>query len=71
MLFGSFLAWAVIDRISLKRRTDEPVRKLPKPAPVGWTRDIVAVVAGTLVWFVFGYFLHPLLIGVKVWPGQM
>lgn len=70
LLFGSFLAWAVVDRISLKRRTDEPVRKLPKPAPPGWTRDIVAVVVGTAVWFVFGRFLHPLLIGVAVWPGQ-
>lgn len=70
LLFGSFLAWAVADRISLKRRTDEPVRKLPKPAPAGWQRDIVAVVAGTVVWFVFGYFLHPILIGVPAWPGQ-
>ena len=70
VLFGSFLAWAVIDRVSLKRRTDEPIRKLPKAAPIGWQRDIVAVVAGTLVWFVFGRFLHPLLIGVTVWPGQ-
>lgn len=70
LLFGSFLAWAVVARISLKRRTDEPARKLPKPAPVGWRRDIIAVVAGTLVWFVFGYFLHPILIGVAAWPGQ-
>ena len=57
-------------RISLKRRTDEPVRKLPKPAPADWRRDLVAVVAGTAVWFVFGYFLHPILIGVPAWPGQ-
>lgn len=70
LLFGSFLAWAVFARISLKRRTDEPARKLPKPAPSGWTRDLVAVVVGTLVWFVFGYFLHPILIGVPAWPGQ-
>lgn len=70
LLFGSFLAWAVAARISLKSRADEPARKLPKPAPAGWTRDIVAVVAGTFVWFVFGYFLHPILIGVPAWPGQ-
>lgn len=70
LLFGSFLAWAVAARISLKRRTDEPARKLPKPAPAGWRRDIIAVVAGCLVWFVFGRFLHPILIGVAAWPGQ-
>lgn len=70
LLFGSFLAWAVTSRISLKRRPDEPARKLPKPAPAGWTRDIIAVVAGTLVWFVFGRYLHPILIGVPAWPGQ-
>ena len=31
MLFGSFLAWAVFDRISLKRRTDPGA----PPIPVG------------------------------------
>ncbi len=70
LLFGSFLAWAVASRISLKRRPDEPVRKQPKPAPAGWTRDIIAVVAGTVVWLVFGRYLHPILIGVPAWPGQ-
>lgn len=70
LLFGGFLAWAVAARISLKRRTDEPARKLPKPAPAGWTRDIVAIVLGTVVWFVFARYLHPLLIGVNAWPGQ-
>ena len=70
LLFGGFLAWAVAARISLKRRPDEPARKLPKPAPAGWRRDIVAVVAGTAVWFVFGKYLHPLVIGVAAWPGQ-
>jgi uncharacterized membrane protein len=70
LLFGGFLAWAVAARISLKRRTDEPARKLPKPAPAGWRRDVTAVIGGVVVWFVFARFLHPLLIGVAVWPGQ-
>ena len=70
LLFGGFLAWAVSARISLKRRTDEPARKLPKPAPAGWRRDVIAVVAGVAAWFVFGRYLHPLLIGVPAWPGQ-
>ncbi|GLS42349.1 NnrU family protein [Methylobacterium brachythecii] len=70
LLFGGFLAWAVAARISLKRRTDEPAHKLPKPAPAGWRRDATAVIGGIVVWFVFARFLHPLLIGVAVWPGQ-
>lgn len=70
LLFGGFLAWAVAARISLKRRADEPARKLPKPAPAGWRRDIIAVVAGIAVWLVFAKYLHPVLIGVHAWPGQ-
>ncbi|GEP08738.1 NnrU family protein [Methylobacterium gnaphalii] len=70
LLFGGFLAWAVAARISLKRRTDEPAGKLPKPAPTGWRRDVTAVAAGLVVWLLFARFLHPVLIGVPVWPGQ-
>lgn len=70
LLFGGFLAWAVSARISLKRRRDEPVAKRPKSAPAGWRRDVTAVLGGLVVWFVFGKYLHPLLIGVQAWPGQ-
>lgn len=66
LLFGSFLAWAVIARISLKRRPD-PVDLAPGPTRV--RPDIVAVVVGTIVFYVFARWLHPLLIGVSVWPG--
>jgi uncharacterized membrane protein len=70
LLFGSILAWAVIARISLKRRTDE-VRDHAGPAtePAGWRNDAIAVVIGTAAWFVFARWLHPWLIGVAVWPG--
>ncbi len=61
VLFGSILAWAVIDRISLKRRTDPGA----PPIPVGgWRNDLVAVVAGTLVYLALGFVFHPLVIGV-------
>jgi len=42
VLFGSFLAWAVADRISLKRRTPRPV----PGAPPGKANDLIAVVGG-------------------------
>lgn len=61
VLFGSILAWAVVDRISLKRRADPGA----PPIPVGgWRNDLVAVVAGTLVYLALGFVFHPLVIGV-------
>ena len=60
LLFGSFLAWAVIARISIKSRADEV-----EPAPAPWGRaDLVAVVLGIVLAVVFMIWLHPLLIGV-------
>ena len=61
VLFGSLLAWAVVDRISHKRPTD-PGRP---PIPIGgWKNDVVAVIAGTLVYLALGFVFHPLVIGV-------
>jgi uncharacterized membrane protein len=61
VLFGSILAWAVADRISLKRRPARPVRA----APEGRFNDLIAVVAGfaLYVWFVARGHLY--LIGVS------
>src|ERR1700693_2135658 len=43
ILFGSFLGWAVFDRISLKRRTDTG----GPPIPVGGlSNDLIAVAVG-------------------------
>jgi uncharacterized membrane protein len=66
LLFGGFLAWAVMARISLKRRAG--VQATPKPA--GFTqRDWIALGAGLALWFVFARWLHAWLIGVSAWPG--
>ena len=60
VLFGSVLAWAVFDRITLKRRSDPGAPNIP----VGGVRnDVFAVIVGTLLYLAFG-FLHPTLIGV-------
>lgn len=67
ILFGSFLAWAVLARISLKRRPDAVEFA---PGPPRWSADLIAIGVGTVAWFVFAYWLHPLLIGVSVWPGR-
>lgn len=74
LLFGAFLAWAVVARISAKRRALSPTAVAaqhgPVATPAGWRNDALAVAMGFVVWFVFGKYLHPLLIGVAAWPGQ-
>ncbi len=61
ILFGSVLAWAVYDRITLKRRSDAGA----PPIPVGGRRnDIIAIIVGTIVYIALGLVFHPLVIGV-------
>ena len=63
ILFGSFLAWAVYDRISLKRRTDPGA----PPIPVGgMTNDALAIVVGVVAYLALGFVFHPAVIGVAV-----
>lgn len=61
LLFGSFLLWAVVDRISLKKR---PVRPL-MGAPESKANDIIVVVVGLALYVVFAFWLHEMLIGVR------
>jgi uncharacterized membrane protein len=60
LLFGGFLAWAVLDRISLGRR---PPKVLPM-APPSKFNDAIAVVAGLVLYGVFVMWAHVRLIGV-------
>jgi uncharacterized membrane protein len=63
ILFGSFLAWAVYDRISLKRRADPG----SPPIPVGGvTNDLIAIVVGIVVYLALAFAFHPVVIGVPV-----
>ena len=61
ILFGSVLAWAVYDRITLKRRSDTG----SPPIPVGGRRnDLIAIAVGTIVYLALGFVFHPIVIGV-------
>jgi uncharacterized membrane protein len=61
ILFGSFLAWAVFDRIAIKRRGD-----LGAPRVASFTSaDAIVLVVGT-IGYIAMIFLHPFLIGVPV-----
>jgi len=63
ILFGSILAWAVYDRVSLKRRADPGA----PPIPVGGvSNDAIAVVVGIIAYAALTYVFHPLVIGVPV-----
>jgi uncharacterized membrane protein len=67
LLFGSFLVWAVLARISVKRR-DVAAQHGGTAAPEGWRNDILAVAIGAGVYLAFVFWLHPWLIGVSVLP---
>ncbi len=61
VLFGGFLAWAIVDRISIKRRTAPSVSpQLPATA----FNDVIVIVGGLGLYLVFVFWLHPVLIGV-------
>jgi len=64
ILFGSFLAWAIADRISVRRRGDVGAARIQ-----GFTRaDAMALGIGTLAYGAM-IALHPVLIGVSVIRG--
>jgi uncharacterized membrane protein len=62
LLFGSFLIWAVADRISLKRRVPAPVPGVPPSR----YNDLIALVLGLGLYALFIYRLHALIIGVPL-----
>jgi len=62
LLFGSFLVWAVADRISLKRRTPPQVPALPSSR----INDVLVVVLGLVLYVAFVFWGHGWLIGVPL-----
>ncbi|MBB6308214.1 NnrU family protein [Xanthobacter tagetidis] len=61
VLFGVILAWAVYDRIALKKRG------APLPvAPKGWGGDALALGLGLVLFLALAYLFHPYIIGVPV-----
>src|SRR6266513_4428315 len=63
ILFGSFLGWAVYDRISLNHRKDSG----GPPIPVaGVSNDLIAVAVGVVAYLALAFAFHPVVIGVPV-----
>jgi uncharacterized membrane protein len=63
VLFGSFLAWAVFDRISLNRRADPGAPPIPVGGP---GNDLIAIVVGLIAYLALAFAFHPVVIGVPV-----
>lgn len=62
LLFGGFLLWAVWCYRSLRAR-DRAAGRQATPGQLLPT--VIAAVVGVVLWFVFGYWLHGWLIGVR------
>jgi len=60
VLFGAFLTWAVVDRISMKTRSAQPAHHLPRST----VNDVIIVVLGLGFYGVFAMYLHQRLIGI-------
>jgi uncharacterized membrane protein len=64
LMFGGFLAWAVLDRISVGKR---PLPKV-QGAPPGKYNDVIAVAGGLLIYGLFVGWAHARLFGVPPLP---
>src|SRR6202171_5497751 len=63
ILFGSFLGWAVFDRISLKHRPDARAPPIPGGGP---RHGLIAVAVGIVAYRALSFAFHPVVIGVPV-----
>ena len=61
LLFGSFLVWAIVDRISMKTRTQRPIPGLTTPYS-----DAIAIALGLGLYAVFVFWAHGALFGVAL-----
>lgn len=62
LLFGAFLAYAVVDRIKQKGKEE----RVPASAAPGRYNDLIAVVVGLALYLAIAFFLHEWVIGVPV-----
>ncbi|MEP3275877.1 MAG: NnrU family protein, partial [Stappiaceae bacterium] len=66
ILFGSFLAWGVTGRISMKRRDRERVGSGNVDGQAKVSADLIAIVVGLAIYALFVWKVHTWLIGVPI-----
>jgi uncharacterized membrane protein len=62
LLFGSFLAWGVLDFMAASRRDRAAGTQYPPGTLAG---TAITVVVGVAAWVAFAFKLHGLLIGIR------
>jgi uncharacterized membrane protein len=62
VLFGAFLAWAIVCFIAERKRDRAAGTQYPDGTPAG---TAAAVIAGAAAWAAFAFWLHGALIGVR------
>jgi uncharacterized membrane protein len=62
ILFGSFLVWATLSYLAARKRDRMTGTQYPSGSTGG---TVAAVVAGSMAWILFAFWLHGLLIGVN------
>ncbi len=62
ILFGSFLVWAIFSYSAARKRDRMANTQYPAGTTTG---TIMAVVVGLVIWALFAFWLHGLLIGVR------
>ena len=62
ILFGAFLAWAIVDFIAARKRDRAEGTRYPAGTGAG---TAVTVLAGVVAWTVFAFWAHQWLIGVR------
>src|SRR5579875_1810236 len=62
VLFGAFLAWAIVDFAAARRR-DRVTNTVYAPGTL--RNDLITFVIGLIVWAIFAFLLHGPLIGVQ------
>ena len=63
LLFGSFLVWAIMNRISMKKRSQRPILN----APNSKYNDIIVVIGGIAIYLSFIFWAHSTLISVPIY----
>lgn len=66
LLFGSFFVWAILSYLAARSRDRLANTAYPAGTPGG---TFAAVVAGSIAWIAFAFWLHGALIGVPPFPG--
>lgn len=65
LLFGGFLAWAVADRISVRRREAAGLLRRPPALPGSAANDAIALVGGLAIYAMLVLWAHAWLFGVR------